>query len=105
MFVFVFVFFVFGTDWLLDTETETAETAERERRIRGVSDALEYPFVAGVPCVPALDVESREARASARAEPLCGTGCSPPAPAPATTMESGRASGRAETLESTRTRG
>lgn len=57
---------VVGTVWDLEIAEETAGRSI----IRGASDALEYPFIVGV---PSLDVEAR----AARVEPLRGVG-SPP---------------------------
>lgn len=57
---------VVGTVWDLEIAEETAGRSI----IRGASDALEYPFIVGV---PSLDVEAR----AARVEPLRGVD-SPP---------------------------
>ena len=64
---------VVGTVWDLEIAEETAGRSI----IRGASDALEYPFIVGV---PSLDVEARAARVG----PLRAVG-SPP-----TITDSGR---------------
>jgi hypothetical protein len=67
---------VVGIVWDLEIAEETAGRSI----ILGASDALEYPFIIGV---PSLDVEAR----AARLEPLRGAG-SPP-----TMADSGRGRG------------
>ena len=74
---------------------DIAKEETAERRIRGASGALEYPFVAfgaDIVGMPSFDVESR----TARTDGVRWTGRSPP-----TRTESGRA----EIFELTRTRG